>query len=109
MVFEGLRHCFTTGGYCPPRQDIVPECVTEGFCGGKRGPRTFIVPLHWKPLQWLDESDVSGSIMRAQADAPGAQVSLLLSEKIVLKLTHLVRRASKIDPFHHSIQHTEFH
>mmetsp|Transcript_6593 Transcript_6593/g.14389 ORF Transcript_6593/g.14389 Transcript_6593/m.14389 type:complete len:88 (-) Transcript_6593:232-495(-) len=73
MVFENLRHCFTTGGYCPPRQDVVAECVTEGFCGGKRGPKTLIVPLHWKPLQWLNENDVEGSIMRAEVAAPGVK------------------------------------
>ena len=36
------RICFTTGGICPHREDVVPLCVTEGFCGGKRGPKTGI-------------------------------------------------------------------
>ena len=75
-MFEELRHCFTTGGYCPKRQDVVPECVTDGFCGGKRGPKTYIIPLHWKTLKWIDKSDVSGSITRAQEAAPGRQVCL---------------------------------
>ena len=36
------RICYTTGGICPHREDVVPLCVTEGFCGGKRGPKTGI-------------------------------------------------------------------
>ena len=73
-MLEVLRHCFTTGGFCPHRQDVVPECVTEGFCGGKRGPKTYIVPLHWKPLRWIDANDVQGSINRAASVANGREV-----------------------------------
>ena len=142
------RICFTTGGICPHREDVVPLCVTEGFCGGKRGPKTGIerrvhsptraacrapraaaaaapaaaprvnppsctgsscprralpaawvlthvpgfardsLPLHrplapccprwchrlvWKPFQYLDETDVSGSLARAGAASVGAE------------------------------------
>ena len=45
-MFQSLRHCFTTGGMCPHREEVVPDCVTEGFCGGKRGPRTGITKIH---------------------------------------------------------------
>mmetsp|Transcript_3299 Transcript_3299/g.6750 ORF Transcript_3299/g.6750 Transcript_3299/m.6750 type:complete len:86 (+) Transcript_3299:37-294(+) len=69
-MFQALRTCFTTGGICPHREEVVPACVTEGFCGGKRGPKTGIERMEWHPLQFLDE-DVGGSLAKAGAAAPG--------------------------------------
>ena len=65
------RICFTTGGICPHREDVVPLCVTEGFCGGKRGPKTGIERLVWKPFTYLDDSDVAGSLAKAGAVSVG--------------------------------------
>mmetsp|Transcript_26864 Transcript_26864/g.62209 ORF Transcript_26864/g.62209 Transcript_26864/m.62209 type:complete len:86 (+) Transcript_26864:82-339(+) len=70
-MFQSLRHCFTTGGMCPHREEVVPECVTEGFCGGKRGPRTGITPLHWQPLSYLKDG-VDSAIKKSAESAPGA-------------------------------------
>mmetsp|Transcript_22904 Transcript_22904/g.35848 ORF Transcript_22904/g.35848 Transcript_22904/m.35848 type:complete len:87 (+) Transcript_22904:710-970(+) len=70
-MFSLLDGCFTTGGFCPPREEVVPRCVTEGFCGGKRGPLTGIEKIEWKPFQYLDESDVQGALAKAAASAPG--------------------------------------
>ena len=42
---EPGRTCYTTGGICPKRIQVIKNCVTEGFCGGKRGPLTGIERL----------------------------------------------------------------
>ena len=73
-MFQLLEVCYTTGGICPHKEEVVPRCVTEGFCGGRHGPLTGIEGLQWKPVQFLAGGDVTGALTRAAASAPGANV-----------------------------------
>ncbi|EKX37321.1 hypothetical protein GUITHDRAFT_155009 [Guillardia theta CCMP2712] len=70
---EPGRTCYTTGGICPKRIQVIKNCVTEGFCGGKRGPLTGIERLKWKPLHFLKEDGVADSLTKANASAAGYQ------------------------------------
>ena len=80
-MFEELKHCFTTGGYCPKWQDVVPECVTDGFCGGKRDQKTSIVPLHEKALKRVTVTD-QGLITSLTGHGPSHGISTSLSRRI---------------------------
>jgi hypothetical protein len=77
-MFRLLEVCYTTGGICPHKEEVVPRCVTEGFCGGRHGPLTGIEAMQWKPLQFLTGGDVAGALTRAAASAPGANVRCTL-------------------------------
>jgi hypothetical protein len=74
-MFQLLEVCYTTGGICPHKEEVVPRCVTEGFCGGRHGPLTGIEQMQWTPLTYLDSNDVAGSLAKAAAAAPGIAVS----------------------------------